>query len=71
MKEKVRGRGLRKALGDLLICPWCTGPWVAAALFAGLVDRTRATRLLAATFSAVAISDFLHHAYEGAKDAAR
>lgn len=71
VKEEVRGRGLRKAVGDLLTCPWCTGPWVAGALMAGLVSRPRATRVVAAAFSAVAVSDFLHHAYEAAKDAGR
>lgn len=71
VKEEVRGRGLRKAIGDLLTCPWCTGPWVAGALLAGFVSRPRATRVLAAGFSAVAVSDFLHHAYQAAKDDGR
>lgn len=63
VNEEARGRGLRKAVGDLLTCPFCTGPWVAGALVAGLLTRPRATRTLAAGFSAVAVSDFLHHAY--------
>lgn len=67
VEEEVRGRDLRKAIGDLLTCPWCTGPWVAGALLAGLVSRPRATRMVAAGFSAVAVSDFLHHAYQAAK----
>lgn len=71
VKEEVRGRGLRKAIGDLLTCPWCTGPWVAGSLLAALVSRPRATRVVAAGFSAVAVSDFLHHAYQAAKDAGR
>lgn len=67
VKEEVRGRGMRKAIGDLLTCPWCSGPWVAGALIAGLVARPRATRVLAAGFAAVAVSDFLHEAYEAAR----
>lgn len=67
VKEEVRGTGLRKAVGDLLTCPWCSGPWVAAALMTGFLARPRATRVLAATFSAVSLSDFLHHAYGFAK----
>ena len=63
VKESVRGTGLRKAVGDLLTCPWCTGPWVAGALMSGLVARPRATRAVAATFAAVAVSDFLHRGY--------
>ena len=27
-----RGAGFRKALGELLSCPWCVGVWVAAGL---------------------------------------
>jgi hypothetical protein len=61
--ESSRGRGLRRAIGDLLTCPWCIGPWIAGSLTAGLVVAPRATRLVAGTFAAVTISDFLHHAY--------
>lgn len=27
-----RGRGFRRAMGELLSCPWCVGVWVAAGL---------------------------------------
>lgn len=64
----MRGTGLRKAIGDLVTCPWCTGPWVAGALMAGLVSRPRATRVIAGGFAAVAVSDFLHHAYQAFKE---
>ena len=67
IKEKVRGRGLQRAIGDLLICPWCMNPWVAGALALGFVFKPRATRLLAGIFSAVTIADFLHEASEAAK----
>jgi hypothetical protein len=69
VKEGARGSGLRKAIGDLLTCPWCTGPWVGGALMAALVMRPRATRVLAAGFAAVAVSDFIHSLYEAAKQA--
>lgn len=71
VSEEARGQGMRRALGDLLTCPWCLGPWVATALAMGLVLAPRATRMTAATFSAVAISDFLHHAYDATKAAAQ
>ena len=67
VKEKARGRGLRKAVGDLLTCPFCTGPWVAGALTAGLVAWPRATRAVAGAFAAVALSDLLHHAYDATR----
>ena len=67
VKEKVRGTGMQRAVGDLLTCPWCMGPWVATALAFGFVFRPRATRLIGGIFAVVTISDFLQHATEVAK----
>jgi len=64
VNEEARGKGMQRALGDLLTCPWCIGPWVAALLALGLVTAPRPTRIVATVSSAVALSDFLHHAYE-------
>lgn len=69
VREKARGRGLRRAVGDLVTCPFCTGPWVAGAFLAGLIARPRVTRTVAAAFSAVAVSDLLHQAYGAARKA--
>ncbi|KOO50339.1 DUF1360 domain-containing protein [Priestia koreensis] len=33
----VKGKGLRKWIGELLSCYWCTGMWCAIALYFGLV----------------------------------
>ena len=63
VQESSRGEGVQRAIGDLLTCPFCTGPWIAGALFSGLVFSPRLTRLIAATFTSVAISDWLHNAY--------
>jgi hypothetical protein len=62
--EKSRGGPLRRAVGDLLTCPYCSGPWVAGALMIGLLVGPRATRLIASVFGMVAVSDFLHRLYE-------
>jgi hypothetical protein len=64
--EKSRGTGLRQALGELLTCPVCAGPWVAVVLLWGLAAAPRATRFLTGTFTAATISDFLHQGYEAA-----
>jgi hypothetical protein len=64
-RERPAGQGLRRALGNLLTCPYCTGPWVAGALVCGLAAAPRPTRLVSSVFSAVALSDFLHQAFEG------
>jgi hypothetical protein len=61
--EHPRGRGLRRAIGTLLTCQYCAGPWVASALFAALVARPRETRLVASMLAAATVSDFTHQAY--------
>jgi hypothetical protein len=63
LAEEVRGHGLRHSAGELLTCPMCLAQWVATAFTAGLVLAPVPTRLAMATFSAVAGSDFLQHAY--------
>ncbi|MDX1584798.1 MAG: DUF1360 domain-containing protein, partial [Thermoanaerobaculia bacterium] len=65
--ETSRGDGLQRAIGDLLTCPWCSGPWIAGALFTGFLINPKAARLLASMFSSVAVSDWLHHAYGAMK----
>lgn len=63
VEESSRGHGLRRAIGDLLTCPYCTGPWVALGLIAGYLEAPRATRTLAWLFSTAAASSWLHRAY--------
>lgn len=67
VEERSRGRGARKAIGELLICPYCLGLWVVAAFAIGLLFAPRLTRFLAAVFSALTISDFLQVAYKAAE----
>ncbi len=62
VKEKVRGTGMQRAVGDLLTCPFCLGPWVATALAFGLVFKPRATRLIGGILAAATVSEFLNHA---------
>lgn len=67
-EERSRGTGVRKAIGELLICPFCLGLWVAAAFSAGLLFAPRVTRFIASLFTAVTISDFLQIAYKAAEE---
>ena len=67
VNERSRGTGLRRAVGDLVTCPWCIAPWVAGALYSLYVVNPRATRVLAAASTSVAISDFLQHAYNAVR----
>jgi hypothetical protein len=68
VNQEPRGRGLRRAMGELVACPLCLGAWVAAGLMGGLLFAPRATRAVEATFAGLTISDFLHVAYAEAID---
>lgn len=67
--EEPRGEGLRLATGELLVCPYCLGQWIAGAFAVGLVGAPALTRLIAATYSAETVADFLQLAYRAAEDA--
>ena len=69
--ERARGEGAQKAVGELLVCPYCLGLWIASTLTMGLVFAPRATRMVSFTFSALALSDALQVAYRAAGDAAQ
>jgi hypothetical protein len=63
LDEKVRGTGWRRAVGELLTCPFCLAQWTATAFVFGLSLAPRFTRSIAAIFTTVAAADFLHFAY--------
>lgn len=68
VKEKVRGKGLRRAIGDLVTCPWCMGTWVAAGLVLGFVYQPRMTRVVGSVFVAATVADLVSHASEAIKE---
>lgn len=70
LAEQVRGTGPRKAVGELITCPFCVGQWVATGFVFGLVLAPRSTRLAASVFTALAGADFLQFAYAKTQQAA-
>lgn len=66
--EAARGRGLRRAIGELLVCPYCLNMWIAAAMTAGLLVAPRATRWFAGLMSVLFGADLLQIAYKKAED---
>ena len=70
VSERPRGTGLRLATGELLVCPYCVGQWVASGFGVGLVVAPRFTRLIAFIYSAETISDFLQLGYLAAEERA-
>jgi hypothetical protein len=67
VEQSSKGTGLQRAIGDLVTCPFCSGPWIASALLAASLVRPRATRFLTTMLALTTASDFLHHAYRRAK----
>ena len=67
-EESARGQGMRRAVGELISCPYCVGLWVSAGFNLGLVAAPRATRFAASVLTGLTISDFLQIAYKAAED---
>ncbi|MFF3071899.1 DUF1360 domain-containing protein [Kitasatospora sp. NPDC057904] len=70
LAEDVRGEGVRRAIGELITCPFCAGLWISTGLTAGQVLAPQATRLVSSGLSALALSDLLHFARAGLQEAA-
>lgn len=68
LEESSRGTGARKAIGELLTCPYCLGLWVVAGFSVGLLFAPRVTRFVASLFAALTISDFFQIAYKAAEE---
>jgi hypothetical protein len=68
VEEEPRGYGVRRAIGELLTCPYCLGVWVASGWGIALVAAPRASRLACFTLTALGISDFLQVAYKAAEE---
>jgi hypothetical protein len=68
VEEAARGHGLRRAIGELLICPYCLSMWISSAFFGGLIVRPRATRWIASLFTAITGADLLQIAYAKAEE---
>jgi hypothetical protein len=61
--EQPAGEGPRRAMGELLTCPYCLVPWCTLALGTGLAFAPRPTRYLCGLFSAMTVADVLHRGY--------
>lgn len=61
--DEPHGGGLRRAMGYLLTCPYCLGPWIATGLSAFLVGHPMQARFVTRVLAAVTVSDFLHLSY--------
>ena len=67
LEEAPRGEGMRYAVGELLVCPYCIGQWVAGGLAAGWILAPGTTRLLSAMWAAQGLADGVQLAYAAGK----
>jgi hypothetical protein len=58
--EAARGTGLQRAVGELLICEYCLGQWLAGGFVVGAALAPRATRAVAAILTVYGVSDALN-----------
>jgi hypothetical protein len=68
VSEEPRGHGLRRVIGELLVCPYCLGMWTSAFLTAGLLVAPRFTRWVASVLTIFFGADVLQIAYKKAED---
>jgi hypothetical protein len=66
VKSEPRGPGLRRALGELMICPFCMTQWVAGAALAALCVAPRTTRFAAGVLAVRTVAEFANIAHEAA-----
>lgn len=67
--EKPRGRGVRRAIGELLTCPFCIGMWIAGGAVATYLFAPRAARLGSSVLAVLSVSDYLQYAWTAADQA--
>jgi hypothetical protein len=68
VSEQARGHGLRRAIGELLVCPYCLGMWTSAGMTAMLLVFPRFTRWFASVLSIFFGSELLQVAYKRAEE---
>ena len=60
LKEEVRGTGWRKAVGELLTCPFCLAQWIATLWAFAFLLFPRPTRIAATILTTVTGAGWLH-----------
>ncbi|CAL9647287.1 hypothetical protein SUDANB105_06520 [Streptomyces sp. enrichment culture] len=63
------GGTARRAIGELVSCPFCMAAWVGAGLTGYYAWAPRAARLVCAGLSAITVADWLEYAWTGTQQA--
>jgi len=68
--EEPTGNGVKYAVGELLLCPYCISQWIGTALLAAYLYNARATRTVATLLAVVTVSDYMQQAWAAVDKAA-
>ncbi|MGH9019214.1 MAG: DUF1360 domain-containing protein [Acidimicrobiales bacterium] len=63
VNEEAVGRGVRRAVGELVTCPFCVAQWVATGLIAGELIAPELTTAAVSVCAAARASDYLQLVY--------
>jgi hypothetical protein len=63
VNSRPAGTGVRRAIGELLTCPFCISVWIATGLISAFAIAPRAARLVAAGLATVVVADTAQYAY--------
>lgn len=63
VEEEPRGKGFQRAVGELLVCPYCLAQWVGTGFVSLYLFSPRLARLTASLFAIVSGSDLLQQAW--------
>jgi hypothetical protein len=63
VNDVPRGSGVRRAVGELVTCPFCTAGWVAGGLTACYAATPRTARLVSTGLTAMTVADWLQYAW--------
>jgi len=61
--ERPRPQGARRAVGELVTCPFCLSVWIATVLTAAFLLAPRPTRIVLGALTAMVGSDFLQRTW--------
>jgi hypothetical protein len=69
VEDRPRGQGPRRAVGELITCPYCLDQWVATGFAVASVFAPSASRLTAGVLATVAVADFFQLGYKAGQEA--
>jgi hypothetical protein len=71
VQDQARGRGLQRAIGNMVTCPFCFNVWSTTLFVFGYSISKKLTTQVAYVLSIAAAGDFLHLGYRNVRELSR